>query len=46
VLLQGFTTRLGQRAAYMFQPASAMFQPASVTHALQALSAAGVIQEV
>jgi hypothetical protein len=46
VLLQGFTTRLGQRAWYMFQLASAMFQPASVTHALQALSAGGAIQEV
>jgi hypothetical protein len=43
VLLQGFTTRFGQRAWYMFQPASAMFQPASVTHALQALSAVGAI---
>jgi hypothetical protein len=46
VLLQGFTARSGQRAWYMFQPASAMFQPASVTHVLLALSAAGAIQEV
>jgi hypothetical protein len=46
VLLQGFTARFGQRAWYMFQPASAMFQPASVTHALLALSAAGAIQGV
>jgi hypothetical protein len=43
---RGFTAILGQRAWYMFQPASAMFQPASVTHALLALSAAGAIQEV
>jgi hypothetical protein len=46
VLLQGFTARFGQRAWHMFQPASEMFQPASVTHALQALSMAGAIQEV
>jgi hypothetical protein len=46
VLLQGFTTRFGQRAWRIFQPASAMFQPAAVTHTLLALSAAGAIQEV
>jgi hypothetical protein len=36
----------GQRAWYMFQPASAIFQPASVTHARLALFVAGAIQEV
>jgi hypothetical protein len=46
VLLQGLTARLGQRAWFMFQPASAMSQPASVTHALLALSPMGAIQEV
>jgi hypothetical protein len=46
VLLQGFTARLGQRAWYMFQPASTVFQPASVTRALLALHAAGAIREV
>jgi hypothetical protein len=46
VLLQGFTAIFGKRAWHVFQPASAMFQPASVTHALQALSTAGAIQEV
>jgi hypothetical protein len=46
VLLQGFTARFGQRAWYIFQPASAMFQPASVTHALLALPAVGAIREV
>jgi hypothetical protein len=43
---RGFAASLGQRAWYIFQPASAMSQPASVTHALLALSAVGAIQEV
>jgi hypothetical protein len=43
---RGFTTESGQRARYMFQPASAMFQPASVTHAQLALFAASASQEV
>jgi hypothetical protein len=43
---RGFTAGFGQRAWYIFQPASAMFQPASVTHAQLPLSAAGAIQEV
>jgi hypothetical protein len=46
MLLQGLTVRAGQRAWYMFQPASAMLQPASVTHALLTLSPAGAIQGV
>jgi hypothetical protein len=46
MLLQGLTARAGQRAWYMFQPASAMSQPASATHALLALSPAGAIQKV
>jgi hypothetical protein len=43
---RGFTVGFGQRAWYMFQPASAMFQPASVTHAQLVLSTVGAIQEV
>jgi hypothetical protein len=43
---RGFTVESGQRAWYMFQPASAMFQPASVMHARLALPTAGATQEV
>jgi hypothetical protein len=43
---RGFTVGFGQRAWYIFQPASAMFQSASVTHARLALSTAGATQEV
>jgi hypothetical protein len=43
---RGFTVESGQRAWYMFQPASAMLQPASVTHARLALPTAGAIQQV
>jgi hypothetical protein len=42
----GFTAESGQRAWYVFLPASAIFQPASVTHARLAPFVAGASQEV